>query len=176
MNIIRKSSIQESGLCEGRGGKSCGSNTKHTAQIRALWGEGNLLPGQRDCHPPSGGTSHKVRQHCWSCRLPPWSPRDDSISFFSITNSAGSGQRKEGIAYREFPASPASPRRSVSSAPCPGVVGRTALAVQVRCTSPSLQPSSFTLVHPHQGISYLLWSASSWEQVSPDFLTNTLCP
>lgn len=56
---------------------------KHTAQIRAPWGEGNLLLGQRDCHPPCGGsTSHKVRQHCWSCRLAPWSLRDDSISLF----------------------------------------------------------------------------------------------
>lgn len=86
---------------------------KHTAQIRAPSGEGTLLPGQRDCDSPCGGASHKVRQHCWSCRLAPCSLRDDSISLLiSITSFAGSRQGEEGSqhAYGEFSASPAALR------------------------------------------------------------------
>lgn len=114
--------------------------TKHTTRITGPWGEGNLPPGQRDCHPPYDGTSHKVRQHCWSCRLAPWSLRDNSISLFSITSSAGSSRGEEGSqrAYGEFSASLAAPRSKEVpwTVPCPGVAGRAASAVPLHCTSP----------------------------------------
>lgn len=124
-----------------RGEAGRATAAKHTAQIGAAWGEGNLSPGQRDRHPPCGGTSHKVRQHCWRCRLAPWSLRHDSISLFiSITSFAGSGQGGSGSqhTYREFSASLAAPRSKEMpwGVPCPGTVGRAASAEPPHCTSP----------------------------------------
>lgn len=142
-----------------------GSNTAahHTAQIRAPWGEGNLPSEQRDCHPPCGGTSHKVRQHCWSCRLVPWSFRDDSTSvFISITSFAGSGQGEEGshVLTESFQPAllPPGAKRCPGAFPALGLWAGLPQQCHHIAQVPSLQSLPSTLVHPHQDISCLLWS------------------
>lgn len=104
------------------------------------------LPREREaCHsqgtvyPPSGGTSHS-QAALLQLQTGPVVPQGWRISGFTITISAGSGQREENgqLAWRKFSASLAKPRRKKEpwSIPCPGIEGRAALAVPLHCTSP----------------------------------------
>lgn len=97
MSILRKSFIQKSGLYEGRVGKSHGNETLSRSE----------LPREREtfCHskgtacPPSGGTTHSQ-----AAQTGPLVPQGWCISVFSVTSSAGSGQREENgqLAWRKF--------------------------------------------------------------------------
>lgn len=77
------------------------------------------------------------------------------ISVFSITISAGSGQREENgqLAWRKFSVSLAKPRRKKVpwSIPCPGIEGRAALAVPLHCTGPIPAVTTLHLCAPASG-------------------------
>lgn len=86
-----------------------------------------------------------------------WShgPSGMIISIFSITSSAGSGQREENgqLAWRKFSASLANPKRKKVpwSIPCSGIEGRAALAVPLHCTSPIPAVTTLYLCAPTSG-------------------------
>lgn len=109
-------------------------------------------------------------QHCWSCRLAPWSLRGDSVFLFSITSFAGSvwgGRRQCLWRVLSQPGCPQEHRGALEPSLLQGH-GWAASAVLPHCTSPipaaitlhlgALTSGHFlpTLVYPTAGIKYRL--------------------